>query len=405
MRRLTGFCSVLLFIASLTTSARAERCDALWELYDSTAYKGTLFLDTTNTYWRLRFEIPSGDTTGIRLKGEFPYARYLNFNVYDQKTLDSSTSLPDKAIHPENGNQNPFLEGVDRQTKTRDYVLHIVPRGKKESLSQLKNVIEYPPTAREGESTFVEIWYRIYFPDKGSDKNGNVKLPSIEAFDTVSGNPAACPKERKLIPSFVKTLKNFVPAPKDGDLHFFRNAGAAVYSDPDNHYLTSRLTQFGNWVNVFRFKTPSFAPTYEGKGTFQANTDVRYFSMCVVDVSTFTSECLADAKTQIDKDGYATFVVGPDSLRESVTARGMNFLTRSGLFMPFVIYRNLLTAPAFKGDALKVPQWVSPGLLAPTPSTENYVAHKHIGDYAPKGRYCSLEEFEKDNCGVPFPAN
>src|SRR5688572_20110523 len=118
-----------LFILSLVilgfTPAFADDCSGNWERFSSEPYKGTFFPDTNTTYWRFRFEVPTERKTILKVTGQYPYSRYLNFTIYDQKTLNGFGALPDRAIQPDQGHENPFLEGVDRDTPNRNYTVYL----------------------------------------------------------------------------------------------------------------------------------------------------------------------------------------------------------------------------------------------------------------------------------------
>ncbi len=398
MKRLTRSLVVLsLFAPSLGFSAN---CNYLWQKFDSSPYVANLFIDSNNTYWKLKFRVANHGTTGFKITGEFPYGRYLSFNVYDTHTFNTVSTISDRSIQPDEGNVNPFWNGIDRNAPNRKYTLYLVPQGEGKRTSEA-NVIELPAPYPKDKVLYVEVWYRIYFPDRGSNSNGNVSLPTLTSFNTETLEDAKCPMGGPVPTPNQLSFANLPPNPYQQKVYFYRSGGQAIYSEPDNHYLVSRLTHRKSEVYVFRFRAPEFANTYQGMTTFNGNTDLRYWSVCVAGLNGVTGECLADAKTKIASDGFVNVVVGEESLRQSVKKLGFNFISRGNFFIPIVLYRNLLSSETFEGNALHVPQWHPNGALS-GPAALPYAAHRFIGDYAPKGHYCSIRKFFENYCDVPI---
>jgi len=396
MRRTRLAVLALCFVHSVT---QAANCNGLWQKFDSNPYVANLFIDTSNTYWKLKFQVPAKGTTAFKVTGKFPFSRYLNFTVYDQQSMDATSAISDYGVQPDDGSFNPFWEGADLQLSDRNYTLYLVPSGTKSKFPFESNVLEYPkPTAG---TQYVEIWYRVYFPNRGSDANGNVPLPNLEAFDVKTLSATTCPSAGSVPPPTSLSMANLPPNPYAHTIYFYRAPGEAIYSDLDNHYLVSRLTHRKSDVYVFRFRAPSHSETYAGTGNFNATTEVRYWSLCVAGADGITGECLPDSKAQEASDGFINVVVGSEDLREDVEALGLNFISRGDFSFPVVLYRNLLTASTFEGSALNVPIWTPSGVLGSGPAASEYTADQYIGDYAPLGRYCSTRRFFKNYCEVP----
>ncbi len=398
MKRI-GF--LFLLVHLIICSTQGEICDYLWQSLDSTPYQSSLFTDSNNTYWRIRFRLPRDSKTALKFSARFSYSRYMSFNVYDQTTLDSQHSLADFNIQPEPGSLNPFLDGASRDLNNRNYTVWVVPSGMKDKFSSFSNVMEYPITHQESAFQYLEVWYRIYFPDIFSDSNGNVPLPQIESFDSDTMNKKECP-ERGEIPPPELSLSNSPPIPSEGELFFYRSPGANIYSLPDNQYLTSRLTRKKNEVYVFKFRSPQFSNTYFDHDKFNGNTQVRYWSLCLSGVNGVTGECLADSKAKISKEGFVNVVVGAEEYRKEIESLGVNFISRGNFTLPVILYRNLLSRKSFEGNLDKIPICYPQG-LSQSADAKPFAAHHFIGDYAPLGAYCSWSEFLKNHCGVSLP--
>ncbi len=372
------------FLAGFSSFAFAQDCTPNWEVFSSEPYVEKAFPDTNVTYWRYRFEVPENSTTGLKISGKFPYSRYMNYNVYDQKTLDTAGSLPDREILPEDGSKNPFLENADRKMVQRDYSTWIVPSA---YLSMpLPNILPLP------NGQYVEVWYRVYAPDKGKDKNGGVALPTIKSIDLLTGEETACPKAKALkTPPFL-AFGSLPPGTNRDKIEFYRPKPGGFYPNKDNTYLVGFLSSDRKDVNVIQMRVPTFAKTDPGEPFFSDKNETRYWSLCSGGVSQKTADCMRDFHFKQRKDGFITAVVGPASIREKVEARGLNFINRGEFVFSVMIYRNLLAQENFVGNQRKVPMLPAPELFNEK-ERRRYAAQNYIGDYAPQGQSCSVETF------------
>ena len=76
-------------------------------------------------------------TTAFRIKGQFPYMRYMSFQTCSSTQGDA---LQDFQIVPDSGNVNPFQPQIDRSPVTRSYTAWFVPPNS----IQHQNSIETP---------------------------------------------------------------------------------------------------------------------------------------------------------------------------------------------------------------------------------------------------------------------
>ncbi len=410
------FVSLALKSAPFQSVARAEdqkqvpfnRCTGGWSEYS--ALTDPTLLDRHATYWRYRVALPTDKRLELRISGDFPHARYSSFAVYDQATLGPIDTIPDFSIVPDIGSANPFLPGVNRSITSRHYMVRAVqgidPANKGKNQLSLPRGTEEDPKA-------IELWYRIFLSD-ADDNMGSVALPEIESFNADTGLPEACPKPKFVDFELKQALRNRPPSPYQGNVHFYALPGSAMYPNANNRYLGA-LFQFvgGPEVGVIRFKAPTFPKTRTSNEPFSGREDVRYWSFCLGGVTTATHSCIADEEMVIGRDGYVNLVIGPgdgsdgpDSFAAEVRAKGLNFLGRGKLWISFVVFRTFLPREDFIGNTMKLKMWPPPENEEwPEDVEEIYSARQQMGDSAPDGRQCSMDEFEKNYCGVPvsFP--
>jgi hypothetical protein len=395
--------SIVLGILALTAGALradAQDCSDGWERFSSAPLEQIALPDMNVTYWRYRFQVTADSPVTLRIAGQFPHGRYMNFNVYDQETLDSTAKLTDADIVPDPGSVNPFTTGVARDAAHRDYTTWVVPKLARAPMPVGQNLMVMPQPIPGADPKAVELWYRIYEPDPAAVPDGGVAPPRISAFTDVTGaTPAACPQRAALSAPLWRALGTLPPALRDPNIIFFAPKPMTMYANADTTYLLGRLAfKFGD-VAVIRFKAPQFPDTASGLGAFPAPAEVRYWSLCLGGVDTRTSACLADSQAHLDAQGWETLVVGSKELEPRVRALGFDFLEKPPFLLSFVLYRHLLDRPGFAGALSLVPMLttlprIDWGTVLPL------AAPAVIGDYAPRGRHCSEEDFFENRCGM-----
>lgn len=147
-------------------------------------------------WWGFPHGLPEG--TKILIEGDFPYARFMNFQVtppWDPEFPNWRTgegapeiSLLDEDIVPDLGHVNPFLPGADRHAKKRRYhVTFELRSGNPVTNNPQAGVPPYraPGNTRIGghrsgkDGTLgTYVWYRIYAPDR-FHPSGGVALPVV----------------------------------------------------------------------------------------------------------------------------------------------------------------------------------------------------------------------------------
>lgn len=361
-----------------------------------------LLPDSNVNYFLYSFTRQKGSTMGIRIKGQYGFARYMSYNIYDNNTLSSVGSIVDTKIIPDAGSDNPFLPGASPNVSNRNYTVTICPNTT--DTAAFQNQLQYSDNLEK-----VGIILRYYIPQQNN--YASVPLPTIEAFDIVTGQalPAPIPSNTSFQQQFeekfqkITTLLNLagiLEAPKD--VFFYKFSGAFLYPNLDNYYLFTPITFNKNQVVMMRFKAPSYAQNYTQNGL----TDVRYFSICLCDAKTYTYSTTTDLSFNVaSSDGYINIVIGDEDAALRAKAAGLNYIVLppelNNNVKGVIVYRNLLTNPAFPYPMSLVPDLSNNINLITLLNTSTLQAQTYLSDYAPIGVKLSKTQFLADFGGFP----
>ena len=352
-----------------------------------------LLPDSNVNYILYSFTRNKGDKMGIRIKGQFGYARYMSFNVYDNNTLSTMTSMVDLNIVPDAGNENPFQPSVSSSVTNRNYTVNICP-GKIDS-SSFPNLLQYDDNLEK-----IGIILRYYIPQQNN--YANVSLPTIEAFDVSTGKTVAAPvpsntsfqqqfeqKYQKI--TILLNVAGILEAPKD--VYFYKFSGAFLYPNKDNNYLFSPITFNKNQVVMVRFKAPSFSLNNTQNGL----TDVRYFSICLCDAKTYTYSTTTDLRFKIASDGFINIVIGDEDAALRAKAAGLNYVVLPSELKNnvkgLILFRNLLTNPSFLYSMNLVPDLSTSVNLVNLLNLKNLQAQTYMSNYAPIGKKMTQAQY------------
>ena len=335
--------------------------------------------DEAAIYWIGAYHAIPG--TRIRIDGDFPHARYMSFNVYDQvqRPLDA---IADVELQPNDGSTNPFEPKAKRDAEPRSYTAYIDFGPKPVNPEDRAPNTLYTGTGQNGapnlNGTFI---YRIYTPDSGRDETGSVGLPTV-TLQAEDGGPAprsACATFTKPTPpgglnqqiaasNADVPLPGFPPKPdvvwrkftnlvdsyaagfgQNNDTTRSLGGNGGFLSNLHNAYLVARTSREFGKVLVTRLRAPSFPDTRDGAKKMPSG-EVRYFSMCENELlSQRFIACRTDDQSVVGRDGFITYVMStPENRPATATeACGATWLpwgpARSGL----LIYRHMLPAPDF----------------------------------------------------------
>lgn len=258
------------------------------------------FPDHFAFYWEYTFDAEANPDLGLVIEGEFPDARFLSYNVYDDDEQTSYCERPysvmDVDLHADAGYENPFVTSSGK--KDQKYTLYVLPTDAPASISEGKdNVIWFDADVKR-----VCTILRYYIPQP--DYKGGVAMPVIKGLDLTTGEAVATP-ERKL-----SNLLGDMDLPggafaSNPNCMFFRAPFSYAYPNGPAEYCYTRNALGRDEVMVFNFK----APTYPETPADYATSDMRYWSVCVGNQQTYTPLAISDYQTKIDAQGFANYVM------------------------------------------------------------------------------------------------
>jgi hypothetical protein len=358
-----------------------ENSRRIWEEFLGKDPRTLALPDFNSNYFDYSFErtTDAAQHTGLRITGEFPYARYMSFNIYDGDEGASYGALTDFQISPLPDNVNPFVAGSNAQAKNRSYSVTVLPEG--HSTGRQENELTFSKTIK-----VLTVMMRNYVPQ--GTPYGNVQLPIIEAFDTRTGQSVALPPAyclRGSIPPEImagRLLPIFGTAQDDDTLRFYHARGSGQFNNADSSYLISAIEPGAGQVLLIRIKPPSYP---HNNDEFD-KTDVRYWSFNEGDPSTSTPFGKKDDEFQIAQDGFVNIAIGDESIRRTAEGRGYNFMPwRAEREKSVILYRSLVTNPQYRGNLDRVPE-IKVKDLENKQNLPSKEAKNYIGDYAPTGK-------------------
>lgn len=389
----------------------------------NTAYPGTEI-----TYWGAKFRTPAGAV--LKLRGQFPHARYSSLNAYESSGGTPTGSVADRQIKPDRGSVNTSIPGRDRQAKKRSWTVRVL--GTPAPPKPARNTLYAAPSSE----AYQDIIYRVYVSDKGRNRAGGVRIPTPEltlADGTVLTGKALCAalnsnhdyKANNVPEGVYNVLVNWAgkdPAtnPATADFSFVKffnlplslarykteaefdaawqanpNEVGTLYANNDARYMTGAFsTRFGK-VLVLKGSMPTTPKTYAGQRRARAAQLVEW-DMCTLEsvATTRTHRCLFDEQVPLKgKLRRYTIVISKAEDRPKNATRkcGVAFLPAdpdgdgmgrkdAGLLLT----RNVIPAAGFKHSIQKV--------------TTPYNAAQIMGRYYPRGSYTSKADFQKLGC-------
>jgi hypothetical protein len=342
--------------------------------------------DSAANYFTYSFTRKKGDPAIIKLKGEFPYARYFSYNIYDTEERTSLGSLVDTKIEPITGHFNPFR--TFSQNTSRTYEIIIAPNNL--NLESYNNVLSYDDAIEN-----ITIMIRVYMPEE--DVYGKVGYPAIEAFDgnTEVSMPVPSPLELDFntFNGVINRIAGFLPITqllKNPDsTFFFKFSGAGLFQNFDNTYLFTPIELVQNRVLLFRFIPPTFVSNLSEI----PDADVRFYSFGLGDYKTYNYKTMIDEQFKISDDGYVYVVIARPDIEVMEKAKNINFmpwpeqLKKEGI----LIYRNLLVNEFYPYKHALVPDILEN--IDKVFQTELLHGHTYLGDRAPRGKVLSRQKF------------
>jgi hypothetical protein len=370
-----------LLIAS-TIAAGAAPGACFW------TYPRDLPISETNVrYWRADFRLAPGEK--LEVKGQYPHARQMSFNLHRSKDNGALGSLPDIQIKPDEGSVNPFVPGNRRDVRRRSYTVRIqgdILQGR---------TINTLAAATAGDFDG-RVLFRSYLPDRAAP-GGGVPLPRvwrISADGARAEITGQCPDPASVITDQVLGPTRNPPSAGTPDspitwLGASRPAGEAtadVLINRDNAYAYALTDMRLGEVLILRGRAPSHPTTWAGDKRM-LDGQVRYWSLCAYrNPSDRSVRCVADEEIPLDARGDYTIVVSTRQNRPSnAQARcGVAWLDAMTDELGALILRHV--APS--ADFVQTPSHVPSGVPAADV----------LGAYEPRGEYSSRSDFESRGC-------
>ena len=361
-----------------------------WEEFPGKDINTLALPDYYSNYFDYAFDRTTGDAkyTGLRITGEFAYARYMSYNVYDANVGTSVAGKTDYLINPLPNNVNPFVPRSNAEAKNRSYVVNVIPNGY--STGGDGNDLTYDST----QINVLTVILRYYVPQV--DDYGNVTLPTIEAFDVRTQRRVRLPTPYRLRGNtdkdvFSQRLAPIFATDVDDTLRFYHASGAGQFDNSDNIYLINAVTQGEDKVLLIRIKPPSYPKSNHEYGT----SDVRYWSFNECDADTSTPLGVKDEDFKVGKDGFVRIAIGDDCICDKAEQRGYNFMPwKADRSKTVIVYRNLVTKAGYPGALQQVPEIEIRDLfIKQQQNIYDKDAKNCIGDYAPTGKKVSQDLF------------
>lgn len=355
------------------------------------------------------FSVPVVPGERMVMRTQFPHARYISINIYDEK-LRPLDAIRDYEIVPSNG-VNPFVEGTDRNS---DYLGEF----------EITVLMEPPPSGERPPNTLyaglthegkpnkaVFLGYRVYLPDQDKGYRdghplgayGAVPPPRTAVYDKDGG--CYCPRKAlsrmiyyrgaySVLTAFLKQTrgqKDERGEPQDPPAWINqysrdeRQENLVVGNDDTIYISASVSSRFGE-ILVLRWPAASTpVDSYRGR-PIEADVDMRYWSLAFAyrDPSYFagfpTETSRSDVEVPRLKNGDCQLVIGfggiarPDFVPKEQWV-GLNM--KDGI----VIMRNIMIEPGYDGDFGRLPRGKITG---------------ETRKYTPGGVYCSADELENN---------
>lgn len=352
-------------------------------------------------YWEYTFDAVANPEIGLIIEGEFPNARFLSYNVYDDDEQTSfctqNYSLMDVEIEPDNGYINTFRE--ETTATNQKYTVYVLPTDAPESIVAGKENVCWFDADVEKVCTML----RYYIPVGGV--NGGVDMPSIKAIDLTTGQEVNAP-ERVLsglrgemeLPSAA-----FTPSPT---ALFFRAPFSYAYPNGPSEYCYSRNVLETDEVIVFNFKAPSYPSSVSEFET----ADMRYWSVCVGNEETYTPLAISDYQTKIDANGFANYILADKNsadyaeVKRIAEEKDYNILEwdgeawRKGVM---ILYRNMVFDEDY-AHSMRLLDPVGGPDVDVMSNPAKYIAVLGLGEWGATGAKVSTTQFIAAGGNIPF---
>jgi len=352
------------------------------------------FPDHFAYYWEYTFDAAANPDLGLVIEGEFPDARFLSYNVYDDDEqtsyCDKGFSVMDIDIKPDAGYENTFVTASGKQHQK--YTVYVLPTDASASVTAGKdNIIWFDSDVKK-----VCTILRYYIPQP--DIKGGVEMPVVKAINVLTGEYADAPAR------VLSGLRGEMSIPggafnASANVNFFRAPFAYAYPNGPAEYCYTRNALDVNDVILFNFKAPSYPKTPADFG----NVDMRYWSVCVGNSETYTPLAICDYQTKIDANGFANYILVDKNYTDYAKVKkladdnGYNILEWDGNTWGkgvMVLYRNMVFADDYAYSLRKLsPVDASVNVTDIMSNPQKYICVMALGPWGATGKKITATEF------------
>lgn len=360
--------------------------------------------DYQSNYFAYGFDWKKDPTLGLRITGDFGYARYMSYNIYPELGGNSLYARMDVEIDAQTGNVNPFKPGEDPNALNRQYTVNVFCPGYASGpTNSLPNKLTF---GSEQVKTAVVVILRYYLPTDSDSALAGVLIPTIQAFDTVTSLPLQLPENlvptRMPKPIYQEQMAPIFLTVVDNTLRFYHVSGSGEFNNNDNLYLMCAVNKQSDEVLLLKFQ----APVYGTSNNQYPKAEVRYWSLNEGNVDTSTPWGTPDYEFKPAKDGLTYVAIGAERIRDWAKKGGYNFMPwKAAPGKAVVLYRNLVTNSDFDDSIDKVPvlEGLHEGSISTREKTYALDAKLYIKSYAPTGIKTTEAAFMKNYGGMPSP--
>jgi len=394
-----------------------------WQVYPGNDLSSLALPDYFSIYLSYTLDTTTHPGLGLRISGNFPFARYMSVNIYGARTGTSLGALTDYQIMTRHPNINPFVAGNTESELNREYVFNVERQSdpaSEQTGPARQNLLTYDPedllnpAIPEQKLALLTVIIRYYVPKLSEDGHyGGVDAPKVQVYKLPDGipedAPPGYPTQMDVNKSTFQTrlAPIFTTAGPDNRLRFYHAAGSGQFNNADNIYLICAALNVDGINNcvILKLKPPSFPLTHD---EFD-KTQVRYWSFNQGNPDTSTPLGIKDQDLKLATDGFVYLVMGPNSLSGKAAQNGYNYMPwKADKQQAVILYRNMLTIPQYRGSIAKVPELPPAADPPPPPPWPDSVlaadeAYISLCEYAPVGKIVTTREFNENFGGMPSP--
>lgn len=360
--------------------------------------------DLSENYWEYTFNLSKYDegSVGLRFTGEFPRVntRFFNLTLYSDRTTERLGSIEDFNIEPDAGSENPFAkEGVNGSNY---FEINAVPSTA--DASKFKNSVTFPSGTER-----ITVLLRMYFNDiDHGDDFGGVDLPKITYFDVNTGEVIGeAPRSKSLYYLRFLGIMSRVPIIKPQPKLYFTLAPNVLYQNGPTGYVTTANRMHKDSTLMVRF----IPPVHPNSVAENSTADVRYWSICIGDTTTYTLTTLVDRTVLKDENGFVNIMVADPgnsniaAIRKKADAMKINLIEWNvdKLGEPLMMfYRQMYIRKGYEYSVQKMtpfPRLNDQGEPDATDTTPgiSQLANMVLGDHGPFGYKKNVSFFLDDN--------